>query len=69
MKKEQIIHMMNEGNVSVPRLLLNHYVHIGLQEEDTFFLIKLHSFIEQGNTFPTPEELASAMTYSPQACL
>lgn len=69
MKKEQIIHMMNEGHVSVPRLLLNHYVHIGLKEEDAFFLIKLHSFIEQGNTFPTPEELASAMTYSPQACL
>lgn len=69
MKKEHMIQILNEGHFSVPRLLLNYYARIGLHEEDTFFLIKLHSFIEQGNSFPTPEELASAMTYSPQACL
>ena len=69
MKKEHIIQIINEGHVSVPRLLLNYYVSVGLHEEDAFFLIRLHSFIEQGNSFPTPEELAHAMTYSPQACL
>ncbi|MFK3958760.1 DnaD domain-containing protein [Guptibacillus hwajinpoensis] len=69
MKKEHIIQIINEGHVSVPRLLLNYYVSVGLHEEDAFFLIRLHSFIEQGNSFPTPEELAQAMTYSPQVCL
>ncbi|WP_347549884.1 DnaD domain-containing protein [Pseudalkalibacillus hwajinpoensis] len=69
MKKEQMMQFLNEGHVSVPRLLLNYYASVGLQEEDTFFLIRLHSFIDQGNSFPTPEELASAMTYSPQVCL
>lgn len=69
MKKEHIIHIINEGHVSVPKLLLNYYASVGLNEEDTFFLIRLHSFIEQGNSFPTPEELSSAMTYSPQVCL
>ncbi|MCA0985744.1 DnaD domain-containing protein [Guptibacillus algicola] len=69
MKKEHIIQLLNGGHVSIPRLLLNHYATVGLHEEDCFFLIKLHGFIEHGNSFPTPEELASEMTYTPQTCM
>ncbi|TLS35879.1 DnaD domain-containing protein [Pseudalkalibacillus caeni] len=69
MKKENIIRWLTEGQVAVPKLLLQHYKHIGLNEEECLFLIQLHTFLEAGNPFPTPEEIASNMTYTAQNCM
>ncbi|TDL34763.1 DnaD domain protein [Jeotgalibacillus sp. S-D1] len=59
---------MEEGNVSVPLVLLKYYPLIGLNEEECMMLIHIHSFIEKGNTFPTPDELAQRMTLTSSAC-
>lgn len=59
---------MEEGYVSIPLVLLKYYPLIGINEEECMMLIHIHSFIEKGNTFPTPDELAQRMTLTSSAC-
>ncbi|WP_349407540.1 DnaD domain-containing protein [Pseudalkalibacillus sp. SCS-8] len=69
MRKESFIQWMEMGTVSIPNALLMNYHKLGLDEEEMMVLIHMHSFIEGGNYFPTPEELSSRMAVSTHHCM
>jgi DNA replication protein len=68
MKKETMVAWINEGNLSIPQGLFRYYTQIGLNEEECMVLLQVNAFIEQGNPFPTPEQLSARMTLSAQTC-
>ncbi|HEX6922914.1 MAG TPA: DnaD domain-containing protein [Bacillales bacterium] len=68
MKKEMMIQWMTEGHISVPKALLKHYTDIGLSEGECMLLLHVHSFITEGNDFPTPEDLSERMAASSEKC-
>ncbi|HEU5138910.1 MAG TPA: DnaD domain-containing protein [Bacillales bacterium] len=68
MKKETMIEWMTEGHISIPKVLFKHYTDIGLNEEECMLLLHVNAFIEEGNHFPTPEELSGKMTASSEKC-
>lgn len=64
MKNEKMIDWLAEGNIAIPKLLLRSYKSIGLNEEEFMLLLHVYSFIDSGNSFPTPNELAERMSCS-----
>ncbi|VEF47997.1 primosome, DnaD subunit [Bacillus freudenreichii] len=68
MDKELIVSWMEAGMIQVPNLLLRKYKEIGLDEKDLTLLLHICSFIESGNGFPTPEQLAERMTVDSDEC-
>ncbi|WEG11331.1 DnaD domain-containing protein [Pullulanibacillus sp. KACC 23026] len=68
MEKKMVVNWLINGTITLPKLLLEHYASIGLNEEETFILIHLHAFLQEGKTFPTPDELAERMTLTPAQC-
>ncbi|WP_430785604.1 DnaD domain-containing protein [Virgibacillus flavescens] len=52
----------------IPIKLLTSYKSLGLDEADTMLILQLHRFLHEQNDFPTPYELASALTLSEQEC-
>ncbi|MCF6408199.1 DnaD domain-containing protein [Pseudalkalibacillus salsuginis] len=69
MKRESFLNWMDMGSVPIPGVLLRNYNRIGLDEEEVMALIHMHSFLETGNSFPTPEQLSSRMTVSSHKCM
>ncbi|MBY6035728.1 DnaD domain-containing protein [Fictibacillus nanhaiensis] len=55
---------MMEGSISIPKMLLKSYKKIGLSDNECMLFLQLHVYIESGNYFPTPHELADRMTTS-----
>ncbi|MFZ3588694.1 DnaD domain protein [Bacillus sp. DJP31] len=68
MKKEKLIEWYEQGSIAIPKLLLNNYAKLGLNESEFILLLQVHSYIESGNSFPTPDEIASKMTLSVNTC-
>jgi DNA replication protein len=68
MEKKMFIDFLKNGTVTIPSLLLQHYAKLGLNETETMILIHLNHFLQEGNRFPTPEELSSRMTLSQVDC-
>jgi DNA replication protein len=68
MEKAMLMKWLGSGSLSVPNLLLLHYKHIKLNEKETMLLIQIHSYIESGHVFPTPEELTARMTITFEEC-
>lgn len=69
MKKEYFMKWFDEGSISIPNLLLTNYRNIGIDEKECMLLIHIHSFIERGNSFPTPQQLSDRMTISVEHCM
>jgi DNA replication protein len=69
MDKKKMAEWLSQGSIAIPKLLLNHYKHLGLSETEFVLLLHLHSFIEEGILFPTPAELAEKMTATPSECM
>jgi DNA replication protein len=65
----EMIRFFREGSVAIPRLLLTNYKTLGLNETEFMLLLHIHSFVEQGISFPTPDEIAARMTISPEVCM
>ncbi|MDG5470614.1 DnaD domain-containing protein [Jeotgalibacillus sp. ET6] len=59
---------IQDGNISIPSILLKQYSSLGINEEECMLLLHIHSFIEKGQSFPTPDELAERMTLSSPEC-
>lgn len=53
---------IKSGNFSIPTALLTHYKKLNLDDQEMILILHLLSFIEKGNFFPTPVELAQRMT-------
>lgn len=68
MKKETMIEWITEGHISVPKVLLKHYTDIGLGEAECMLVLHVHTFLCEGNPFPTPQELSDRMTVSSERC-
>lgn len=52
--------MLNQ--FTVPVKLLTAYKSLGLEEVDLVFVLHIHRFLQTGNTFPTPAEIAEHVT-------
>jgi DNA replication protein len=68
LKKEKMIEWYEQGSLAIPKLLLNHYATLGLNESEFMLLLHVHSYIDSGNTFPTPDEISCKMTLSANEC-
>ncbi|HWO95168.1 MAG TPA: DnaD domain-containing protein [Bacillus sp. (in: firmicutes)] len=69
MDKEKFIEWMEQGTVSIPKLLMTHYAKLGLNETELMTLLHIHMALEGGNAFPTPEEISSQMSISTGTCM
>lgn len=69
MKKDKMIDWLAEGSIAIPKLLLRYYKRIGLNEEEFMVLLHVHTSIESGNSFPTPQELSERMSCSLERCI
>ncbi|MEH7125266.1 DnaD domain-containing protein [Bacillus sp. JJ1532] len=68
MSKTSILKWLQEGNITIPGVLLTHYKEMNLNEHELVLILHVTSFIERGNAFPTPVELSSSMTISVSEC-
>lgn len=64
MSNKTLLHWMESGDVSVPRLLLKHYHQLGLDEKNLVTLLQIKSALDQGDLFPDTEAIAEAMNLS-----
>ncbi len=69
MDRKLMINWINEGNISIPVRLLQDYRKLTLTESEVMLLIHVYSFLQKGNSFPTPKTLASYMSHSETECL
>lgn len=67
--KTNLLAWLQEGNISVPAVLLSEYRNMNINEYELVLLLNIISFIEKGNDFPTPEELSARMTISVSDCI
>ncbi|MFY0545507.1 DnaD domain-containing protein [Brevibacillus sp. H7] len=57
-----ILQLLQEGATSVSNLLLKRYKHMSLADEEMMLIIHLLSFQQEGNRFPTLQELEERMS-------
>ena len=69
MIKEHMLTWLQEGNVSIPSFLFVHYAEMGLDEKELILLLQLQHFQQEGNSFPTPDEISERMSFSPIECV
>jgi DNA replication protein len=68
MSKKNILKWLQEGQITIPSVLLTHYKEMKLDEYELVLLLHILSYNEKGNEFPTPIELASSMTINDTEC-
>lgn len=66
---EKSIQQILSNQMTIPMKLLTSYKSLGLSEEDVIILIQIHRYIQIGNDFPTPTEIASNLTISEDRCI
>jgi DNA replication protein len=69
MIKNQLQAWLKEGSLTIPSYLLTHYRAMGLSEQEFVVLLQLQHFIDKGNSFPAPSQLAERMTFPESECL
>ncbi|WLD91790.1 DnaD domain-containing protein [Alkalihalobacillus sp. AL-G] len=69
MKRESFLNWIQAGTIAIPNVLLMNYHRLGVKEDEMMVLLHMHSFIESGNYFPTPEQISSRMTISSHQCM
>ncbi|PHA03577.1 DNA replication protein DnaD [Bacillus pseudomycoides] len=69
MKKKIMLEWFEQGSIAIPKLLMMHYKKLGLNEVEFMVLLHVHTFLESGNTFPTPGEIAERMTITQTKCM
>ncbi|MBS4194472.1 DnaD domain-containing protein [Lederbergia citri] len=68
MDKELMVSWIESGMIQIPYLLMSKYREIGLDEKELVVLLHIISFVEKGNEFPTPEQIAERMTITSSEC-
>lgn len=66
--KANLLAWLQEGNITIPALLFAEYRNLNLNETELVLLLNIMTFLEQGNYFPTPDELSARMTISISDC-
>ncbi|HLR54727.1 MAG TPA: DnaD domain-containing protein [Pseudogracilibacillus sp.] len=62
MTKSYSLSQLMQRQTSVPTKLLTDFSTLGLNELDLALILHMHTFLQQGNDFPTPGEIASLLT-------
>lgn len=57
------------NQINIPINLIKNYKHIGLNEEELAVVLQVYRFIYEGNTFPTPNEIADHLTIGVEKCI
>ena len=57
MSKKNVLKWLQEGQITIPSVLLTHYKEMKLDEYELVLLLHILSYNEKGNEFPTPFEL------------
>ncbi|EJS61594.1 DNA replication protein DnaD [Bacillus cereus] len=69
MKKKMMLHWFEQGSIAIPKLLMMHYKKLGLNETEFMVVLHVHTFLESGNSFPTPSEISERMTITEMKCM
>lgn len=69
MIKDKLYDWFKEGSLTIPSVLLTHYPKMGLEEKEVMLLLQLQNFIEKGEKFPAPSQIADRMTFEESECL
>lgn len=56
------------NQMQVPAQLLDKYATLGLNEQEVMVILQLLRYLQEGNDFPTPHELANHLTISEKEC-
>lgn len=57
-----------KDQLTVPAKFLRHYRTLNLDEQEAMFILQLHCYLMEGNSFPTPAEIAEHVSFSEQTC-
>jgi DNA replication protein len=66
--KSNLLAWVQDGTLTIPAVLLSEYRNLNLNEYELVLLLNIHSYLDKGKEFPTPEELSSRMTISVLEC-
>ncbi|MCA1030478.1 DnaD domain-containing protein [Bacillus timonensis] len=69
MKINNVVEWFEQGNLSIPNILMNHYKKLNLNEEEFMLVLHVFSFINNGNHFPTPTQISERMTLDTSRCM
>ncbi|TDQ41496.1 DnaD domain-containing protein [Aureibacillus halotolerans] len=62
MDNEWFVRLMNEGNFSIPSVMMRSYRQLGLNDQEWMTIMHLWHLQQEGRLFPTPEEMAERMS-------
>ncbi|KYG91696.1 DNA replication protein [[Bacillus] sp. KCTC 13219] len=54
---EQLRIWVGQKNITIPQLFFQHYKELHIRDDDAMLLLHLLAFYEEGNDFPTPDDL------------
>lgn len=57
-----------KDQVTIPAKFLRQYTALNLDEKEAMFVLQLHCYLMEGNSFPTPAEIAEHVSFSEQTC-
>ncbi len=57
------------NQINIPLSLIENYKKIGLNEDELAVILQVYRFIREGNSFPTPRELAEHLTFEEEKCI
>lgn len=57
------------NQLSIPMQLLTKYKSIGLNEQEVMIILQIHRFLQTGNDFPTPSDIAATLTITETECV
>ncbi|PSL41948.1 DNA replication protein DnaD [Planomicrobium soli] len=55
---------IEQGNVNISQLFFQFYKELKITDEEAMLLMHIHAFQQQGNHFPTPDEISARMMTS-----
>ncbi|MFS0822989.1 DnaD domain-containing protein [Bacillus sp. 1P02SD] len=69
MKMDKLVDLFEQGNISIPKMLMSSYRHLQLNEEEMMVLFHILTYMDSGNFFPTPIEISNRMTITEEKCM
>ncbi len=57
------------NQINIPISLIKNYKNIGLNEDELAIILQVYRFMHEGNSFPTPSELAEYLTLEEAKCI
>ncbi|MCD8510698.1 MAG: DnaD domain-containing protein [Bacillus sp. (in: Bacteria)] len=68
MNDELLLQHYMDVPVSIPSILMTNYAKLGLTEEQFMLLLHIRCYAQEGNFFPTPDQLQSRMIIDSERC-